>query len=130
MPKFRQNSGKLCKKNIIKKIFSFFPELCTKPRSACKAYMGKLHDFTSNLSFEWFSAISAILLKTCLFSDLRRKTLKRMQTNQYEEIEYYQKDIFWVFFSLLPTKNAKMDEKHSILGNKRTIRETCIMSVL
>ncbi len=27
------------------------------------------------------------LLKTCLFRDLRTKTLRRMQTNQYEEIE-------------------------------------------
>ncbi len=55
MPKFRQNSAKLCKKNIIKKNLTFFPELCTKPRSACKAtYMEKLHDFTRNLSFECF----------------------------------------------------------------------------
>ncbi len=27
------------------------------------------------------------LLKTCLLSVLRRKTLKRMQTNQYQEVE-------------------------------------------
>ncbi len=44
-----------------------------------------------------------------------------MQTNQYQEIEkHYQKGIFCVFLSLLPTKNAKMEAKHSILGNKRT----------
>ncbi len=35
-----------------------------------------------------------------------------------------------MFLSLLPTKNAKMDGKHSILGNKRTLRKTCIISVL
>ncbi len=28
------------------------------------------------------------LLKNCLFSVLRRKTLNRMQTNEYGEIEY------------------------------------------
>ncbi len=46
-----------------------------------------------------------------------------MQTNQYEEIEkHYEKGIFCVFLSFLPTKNTKMDAKHSILGNKRTLR--------
>ncbi len=35
-----------------------------------------------------------------------------------------------MLLSLLPTKNSKMDAKHSLLGNKRTLRETCIMSVL
>ncbi len=57
--------------------------------------------------------------------------LKRMQTNQYEEIEkYFEKGILCVILSLLPTKkNAKMDAKHSILRNKKTLRETCIMSV-
>ncbi len=36
-----------------------------------------------------------MLLKTCLLIVLRRKTLKRMQTNQYQEIEKrYQKGIF------------------------------------
>ncbi len=71
------------------------------------------------------------LLKRVFFSVLRRKTLKRMQTNQYKEIdEHYQKGIFWVFLSLLATKKEKMNAKHSILGNKGTLRETCIMSVL
>ncbi len=81
--------------------------------------------------FSVFSANSTILLKTCLFRDLRRKTLKRMEITKYEEIEYITKKIYFdVFLSLLHTKNAKMDAKHSILGNKRTLRETCIMSVL
>ncbi len=42
--------------------------------------------------------------------------------------KHYQKNIFWVFLSLLPTKNAKIDVKHSILKNKRTLQEKCIMS--
>ncbi len=54
-----------------------------------------------------------------------------MQTNEYEEIEYYyQKGIFLMFLSFLPSKNAKMDGKHFILGYKRTLRDMCIMSVL
>ncbi len=69
--------------------------------------------------------------KKCLLSVLRRKMLNRMQTNEYEEIEYYyQKGIFLMFLSFLPSKNAKMDGKHSILGYKRTLRDMCIMSVL
>ncbi len=72
------------------------------------------------------------LLKTCLLSVLRTKTLKQIQTNQYQEAEkHYQKCIFWVFLSLLPTKKkAKIDKKLSILGNKETLREKCIMNVL
>ncbi len=35
-----------------------------------------------------------------------------------------------MFLSLLPTENANIVAKHSILGKKRTLRETCIMSVL
>ncbi len=35
-----------------------------------------------------------------------------------------------MFLRFLPTKNAKMDAKHSLLGKKRTLRETCIMNVL
>ncbi len=47
------------------------------------------------------------LLETCLLSVLRRKTLKRMQTNQYQEVEkHYLKGIFWVFLSLT-TKNRE-----------------------
>ncbi len=52
-----------------------------------------------------------------------------MQTNQYQEIKkHYQKGIFLVFLSLLPIKNGKIDAKHSILENKRTLQEKCIMS--
>ncbi len=35
-----------------------------------------------------------------------------------------------MFLSFVPTKNAKIDAKHSILGNKKTLKEKCIMSVL
>ncbi len=44
-----------------------------------------------------------------------------MQTYQYQEIEKH-------FLSLLPTKNAKIDAKTSILENKRTLQVKCIMS--
>ncbi len=44
-----------------------------------------------------------------------------MQTYQYQEIEKH-------FLSLLPTKNAKIDGKHSILENKKNLQENCIMS--
>ncbi len=52
-----------------------------------------------------------------------------MQTNQNEEIKITKK-VYFEFLKLLPTKNAKMDVKHSILGSKWTLRETSIMSVL
>ncbi len=85
------------------------------------ANIGKLNDFTRNLSFDCFSACWASkygshsiwesktkLLNTCQFSVLRRKTLKRMQTNQYEEIgKHYKKGIFCVFLSLLHTKKTR-----------------------
>ncbi len=35
-----------------------------------------------------------------------------------------------MFLSLLPTKNAKIDAKHSILGHKRTLQENCIESFI
>ncbi len=35
-----------------------------------------------------------------------------------------------MFLSLLPTKNAKMNAKQSILGNKRILQENSIMNVL
>ncbi len=66
--------------------------------------MRKLNDLTRNMCFEFFFSMLGTktinnkeltlygnpkkkLLKTCLLSVLRRKTLKRMQTNQYQEIE-------------------------------------------
>ncbi len=50
-----------------------------------------------------------------------------METNEYQEIEKrYQKRIFSVFLSFLPTKNAKIDAKHTILGKKRILQEKCI----
>ncbi len=52
-----------------------------------------------------------------------------MQTNQNEEIEITKK-VYFEFLKLLPTKNAKMDGKHSILGKKSKLRQTCIMGVL
>ncbi len=49
------------------------------------------------------------LLKTCLLSLLRNKTLKLMQTNQYDEAEkHYQKYIFWVFELVTYIKNTKL----------------------
>ncbi len=46
-----------------------------------------------------------------------------MQTNQYQEIEKnITKKIYFEFLSLLPTKNGKIDTKHSILGNRGTLR--------
>ncbi len=72
------------------------------------------------------------LLKTCLFSVLRRKTLKLIQTNQYQQAEKTlpKMYILSVFELVTYKKNAKMDTKHSILGNKGTMREKCIMNVL
>ncbi len=66
------------------------------------------------------------LLKTCLLSILRRKTLKQTQTNQYQKIEkYYLKGTFWVFLSLLPTKKKRENwckalyiEKERDIGRK------------
>ncbi len=70
------------------------------------------------------------LLKTCLLSFLRRKTLKLMQTNQYQEAEkHYQKHVFLVFLILLSIKTLKYMQRTLCLGNKRILRETCIMSV-
>ncbi len=66
-------------------IFSFFPELCTNSEAhADPPIWGNYTTLPETYLLSVFSAISTILLlKTCLFSDLRRKTLKRMQTNQY-----------------------------------------------
>ncbi len=56
------------------------------------------------------------------FNVLRRKTLKRMETNQYQEIEKrYQKCIFWVFLSLLPTKKRENRYKALYIGKQRDI---------
>ncbi len=73
------------------------------------------------------------LLKTCLFSVLCRKTLKLIQTNQYQQAEktFLKMYILSVFeLATYKKKNVKMDTKHSILGNKGTMREKCIMNVL
>ncbi len=72
------------------------------------------------------------LLKKCLFSVLRRKTLKLIQTNQYQQAEKTLPKMYILSVFELATykKNVKMDTKHSILGNKGTMREKCIMNVL
>ncbi len=50
--------------------------------------MGKLHDFIRNLSFEdFFQQSQQYYLKRVFSVIYIQKTLKRMQTNQYEEME-------------------------------------------
>ncbi len=49
----------------------------------------------NNMDFTLYGNPKQNCLKRVFFSVLRRKTLKRMQTNQYKEIdEHYQKGIF------------------------------------
>ncbi len=61
------------------------------------------------------------LLKTCLLSLLRNKTLKLMQTNQYDEAEkHYQKYIFWVF-ELVTYKKTQNWYKTLYIGKQRDI---------
>ncbi len=53
-----------------------------------------------------------------------------MQNTLYGETEeHYQKHAFWVFLIMLPIKTLKYMQKTLFLGNERTLRETCIMSV-
>ncbi len=107
--KFWQYSGILYEKRILSKkliLAFFFGLLCTKPKTKTKS------------------------LNTCPFSVLRRNTLKRIQTNQYEEIEQHcQKGIFWEFLIMLPLITLWYMQKTLCLGNERTLGETCIMSL-
>ncbi len=62
----------------------------------------------NNIEVTLYGNPKLIYYKRVFFSVLRRKSLKRMQSNQYEKIEkHYEKGIFWVFLSFLPRKTWK-----------------------
>ncbi len=65
--------------------------------------------------------------KKCLLSVLRRKTLNRMQTNEYEEIEYYyQKGIFLMFLSFLPSKKMRKWMESTLYWDTKGHNEICV----
>ncbi len=139
--------------NIIKKVnFSFFFSDCYVPNPKLLNCMQSLQyeeikrPYQKSVFWVFFSMLSTKtinnkeltsiwgsktkLLKTCLLSVLRRKTLKRMQTNQYKKKKITKKVYFECFWAYYLQKTQKSDGKHSILGNKRTLQEKYIMSVL
>ncbi len=60
------------------------------------------------------------LLKTCLFSVLRRKTLKLIQTNQYQQAEKTLPKMYILrVLSLLPTKKREKGYKALYIGKQR-----------
>ncbi len=88
MPKFWQNSSKFCKKKIIikKNNFSFFPELCTNSEvHANPPIWGNYTTLPETCLLSVFQQSQQYYLKRVI--SVIRNTLKRMQTNQYEEIE-------------------------------------------
>ncbi len=78
----------------------------------------KKNDFTRKVSFEYFDG------------DRQYCTKKEGNHITLEEKNFTKNLPLSVFELVTYKKNAKMNETHSILGKKRTLRETCIMSVL